>query len=147
MFPVGCAAPVKRGRPYRAGNHGSADNPWAKAHGYHTYDFEGIEIEAAKMVLNNEPLPDSLKQTVTSYKLGFGGQVKLFPQAYDHVYSPFLRWGYDTVFPRIASMAVTKTAMTNSNFRFQIFRAEQALMKTAAVFIGNRTMTRPVNTH
>ncbi len=46
--------------------------------------------------------PDSLKQTPTFFKLGFGGRVALFPEAYDYVYNPLLRWTYAAVFPRIA---------------------------------------------
>lgn len=81
---------------------------WAKQHGYRYYDFEGITQQAAQAVLRGEPLPDSLMQSVTSFKLGFGGQVALYPQAYDYVYNPLLRYGYNTVFPKIEHSSAVK---------------------------------------
>lgn len=65
---------------------------WAKAQGYRAYDFEGIEPACARAVLRGEPIPEPLNGTVTSFKLGFGGRVALFPGVYDYVYNPFLRW-------------------------------------------------------
>lgn len=67
---------------------------WAKAQGYRTYDFEGIEPACARAVLRGETIPESLSRTVTSFKLGFGGRVALFPGVYDYVYNPLLRWVY-----------------------------------------------------
>jgi lipid II:glycine glycyltransferase (peptidoglycan interpeptide bridge formation enzyme) len=74
---------------------------WAKAKGYRFYDFEGIKMAAARAVLNQEPIPDSVQQTVTSFKLGFGGQPVLFPAAYDYFYNPLLRWGHAQLFSRV----------------------------------------------
>jgi lipid II:glycine glycyltransferase (peptidoglycan interpeptide bridge formation enzyme) len=84
---------------------------WAKSHGYHYYDLEGIELEAALAIMDDEPIPDSLKQSVTSFKLGFGGEMVLHPGAYDYVYHPLLRRAYNIVFPKIANWSVTKTAL------------------------------------
>jgi len=83
---------------------------WAKAQGYRHYDFEGIDLRAARAIVHGKPLPDSLQQTPTSFKLGFGGQVTLFSEAYDYVYNPFLRWAYNTVSPKIACWSVMKNA-------------------------------------
>ena len=44
-------------------------------------------------------------------KLGFGGEVRLFPGAYDYVYNPFLRWGYNTIFSKISQMPVVENIM------------------------------------
>jgi peptidoglycan pentaglycine glycine transferase (the first glycine) len=84
---------------------------WAKSQGYQYYDFEGIKPEAARAILRDEPLPGALKRTVTSFKVGFGGQVTLFPRAYDYVYDPVLRWVYTTAFPKISSLSVVERAL------------------------------------
>lgn len=75
---------------------------WAKANGYHYYDLEGIDTETARRVINGEPLENTMERTVTSFKLGFGGQVTVFPGAYEYVYNPVVRWAYNTIYPRIA---------------------------------------------
>jgi lipid II:glycine glycyltransferase (peptidoglycan interpeptide bridge formation enzyme) len=79
---------------------------WAKDQGFRYVDLEGIELEAATALMQNKPLPDALRQTPTHFKLGFGGQVTIFPGACDYVYSPFLRWAYTSIFPRIADWPV-----------------------------------------
>lgn len=81
---------------------------WAKSARYRYYDFEGIEPAAARAILRQEPLPASLKQTVTSFKLGFGGQVTLFPGAFDYIHNPFLRWAYVELFPKVKQRRVVK---------------------------------------
>lgn len=72
---------------------------WAKEHGYRYYDFEGIDPEAAQLLLQGESIPDDMKQTVTSFKLGFGGDVVDFPEPYDYVYNPVLRKLYENIYP------------------------------------------------
>ncbi len=74
---------------------------WAQDHGYRYYDFEGIKPAAAAAVLRQEPPPESVKNSVTSFKLGFGGEARLFSGAYDYVTNPFYRWAYCEIFPRI----------------------------------------------
>jgi lipid II:glycine glycyltransferase (peptidoglycan interpeptide bridge formation enzyme) len=53
---------------------------WAHAAGQERYDLEGIRVEAARALLAGDPLPDRFKDTVTSYKLGFGGAVVVRPE-------------------------------------------------------------------
>ncbi len=79
---------------------------WAKAQGYRYYDFEGIDQRIATAIVQGDPLPDSPAQTVTSFKLGFGGEVKLTPGTYDYVYNSLLRWAYTTVYPKVANWTV-----------------------------------------
>lgn len=81
---------------------------WAKTQGYRYYDFEGISPKAASAVLQGRPLPDSMAQTVTSFKLGFGGQVVVYPGAYDYVCNPVLRWAYTTLFPNRTNASAVK---------------------------------------
>jgi lipid II:glycine glycyltransferase (peptidoglycan interpeptide bridge formation enzyme) len=84
---------------------------WAKSQGYRYYDLEGIDQRAARAIVHGEPCPDSLLQSPTRFKLGFGGQVTFFPGAYDYVYNPFLRWAYNMVFPKMASWPVVAQAL------------------------------------
>ncbi len=100
-----------------SGHHGS-HNPnealewaviqWAKTQGYRSCDFGGINPKAARAIIQGEPLPDAMKQTFTFFKLGFGGQVTLAPNAYDYVHNPVLRWGSRTVFPKVANLSAVK---------------------------------------
>jgi lipid II:glycine glycyltransferase (peptidoglycan interpeptide bridge formation enzyme) len=64
---------------------------WAKGQGYRYYDFGGIPRALAKAVLGGESIRKQGNYNVGFFKLGFGGQVELFPQALSHVYHPLLR--------------------------------------------------------
>lgn len=77
---------------------------WAKSHGYRYYDFEGIDPAAAELVLQGAPLPEPMRQSVTRFKLGFGGEVRLLPKPYDYLYNPLLRWTYRTIYPKVAGL-------------------------------------------
>jgi lipid II:glycine glycyltransferase (peptidoglycan interpeptide bridge formation enzyme) len=79
---------------------------WAKSHGYSFFDFEGIDPMGARAVLRGEPLPESLQHSPDFFKLGFGGQVVLYPEPYDQVYNPILRWAYRKTAPRIGGKSV-----------------------------------------
>ncbi len=74
---------------------------WAHSEGYARYDLEGIELAAATELLAGRPLPQAMQGTVTSFKLGFGGEVVAMPQAYVHLPSKTLRWAYSEVYPRV----------------------------------------------
>jgi len=67
---------------------------WAADAGYRFFDLEGINPDIARLVLAGKPLPKSHHNTTTAYKLGFGGQVVLYPGPYDHCYCPLWRWAY-----------------------------------------------------
>jgi lipid II:glycine glycyltransferase (peptidoglycan interpeptide bridge formation enzyme) len=64
---------------------------WSKDQGYRAYDFGGLSPNGAKYYMNQEPLPEKLKGTVTSFKLGFGGQIIATPRAYMYVSNRLLR--------------------------------------------------------
>ncbi len=55
---------------------------WALASGHQVYDFEGIPREAAVTALGGDPLPEKHRNSVASFKLGFGGRLVLGPQAW-----------------------------------------------------------------
>lgn len=74
---------------------------WAKRQGYRYYDFEGILPDAAKAIQHEGSIPKAYLGTVTWFKVGFGGEVALYPGPFDYFNSPVLRWIYSTLFPRI----------------------------------------------
>ena len=84
---------------------------WAKAAGYRYYNFEGIDPEAARAQLAGEPLDGDLVNSVTRFKLGFGGEVRLLPGVYDYVYNPVARWGYRTLYPRLKASGLLDRAL------------------------------------
>ena len=77
---------------------------WAKERGCRYYDLEGIDPVAADAILAGEGLPEQFSQTPTSYKLGFGGEVVRFPDAYELINNPVLRVSYQTVFPGLPAI-------------------------------------------
>ncbi|MFA9430345.1 lipid II:glycine glycyltransferase FemX [Egicoccus sp. AB-alg2] len=74
---------------------------WAAEQGHRWYDLEGIDVKAARAVLAGRPLPERAHQSVTSYKLGFGGRVVVLPDAYDDLYNPLLRTAYGWTYPLV----------------------------------------------
>ncbi len=84
---------------------------WSKRNGFRFYDFEGIDERAVEALQRREPIPEDLKQTVTSFKLGFGGDAVRYPPALSLVRSRALRWGYETVFPRISGSGLARRAV------------------------------------
>lgn len=71
---------------------------WAKAHGYHTFDFEGIDRRGAELVLAGQSLPEDLRRSPDFFKLGFGGQVALLPTPLELIPNRVFRWPYRQVF-------------------------------------------------
>ncbi|MGD9145361.1 MAG: peptidoglycan bridge formation glycyltransferase FemA/FemB family protein [Anaerolineae bacterium] len=71
---------------------------WAKSHGYHCFDMEGIDREGAELKLSGQPLPEELRRTPDHFKLGYGGTVTLLPESYYFVPSHLWRWPYHQVF-------------------------------------------------
>ncbi len=61
---------------------------WSKEGGYRWYDLEGIDREVASAVVTNQAIPPSGRTGPDRFKLGLGGQVTLFPVAYDRAYRP-----------------------------------------------------------
>jgi peptidoglycan pentaglycine glycine transferase (the first glycine) len=74
---------------------------WAKQNDYSFWDFSSIDSSAAAAVLDGRSLPDDVQQSTTFFKLGFGGDVVLFPSTYERVFNPFLRSAYRAIVPRL----------------------------------------------
>lgn len=64
---------------------------WAKRSGYHYYDFEGIDRSCAAPSGKDGRSRDS----VTAFKMGFGGDVVVSPAAYQRIANPLLRRAHD----------------------------------------------------
>jgi lipid II:glycine glycyltransferase (peptidoglycan interpeptide bridge formation enzyme) len=64
---------------------------WAKKQGYTSYDFGGLSPKGADSYETGAPLPEDLKGSVTSFKLGFGGQIITTPEAFTYVGNRLLR--------------------------------------------------------
>ncbi len=90
---------------------------WAKSNGYLAYDFEGIAPEAADAVLHNKDLDGALKNSVSRFKLGFGGDISLCPGPYDHIYNPLIRAGYKLVFSKLSQWTCVKKILNRYRTR------------------------------
>lgn len=90
---------------------------WAKANGFHYYDFEGIDLNTALQAANEGNTGDgnpaegntveAAPNSVTSFKLGFGGEVKLLPGVFGYIPHPMMRWMYRKVAPQLEHFTMT----------------------------------------
>jgi len=85
---------------------------WAKLHGYHYFDFVGIDRTVAEAVLRNNPIPEKSRHTPSFFKLRFGGQIILLPETYSYINNPILRWGYNIILPNIREWPLAHRILT-----------------------------------
>jgi lipid II:glycine glycyltransferase (peptidoglycan interpeptide bridge formation enzyme) len=81
----------------------------AKDAGYRYYDFEGISLAGALALEAGESLPDDLRDTVTSFKLGFGGVPVITPHAWYRVSNPVVGWAYGLLVQNERGARLAKT--------------------------------------
>lgn len=74
---------------------------WARERGYAYYDFDGIDLDVAEALSEGAPPPERENLGVTGFKLGFGGDVVIFPAAYDRSYRALLARPVRWVAPRL----------------------------------------------
>jgi lipid II:glycine glycyltransferase (peptidoglycan interpeptide bridge formation enzyme) len=55
---------------------------WAREVGHRYYDLEGIPVSIARALLRGET-PEGARHGTPRFKLGFGGEVRLYPGAFD----------------------------------------------------------------
>lgn len=84
---------------------------WSKMHGYLFFDFEGIDSQGAKAVLAGESLPARLHHSPDFFKLGYGGNVVLYPQAFEIVRSSLLNWIYQKTSPTVGGHSIVSRTM------------------------------------
>jgi lipid II:glycine glycyltransferase (peptidoglycan interpeptide bridge formation enzyme) len=77
---------------------------WAKAAGYRFYDFDGIDVSLARTLRAGGELPEAARRGVAHFKLGFGGEVELFPAAVDRSPTTLLRPVVRLAAPRMDRM-------------------------------------------
>lgn len=86
---------------------------WAVEHGFTRYDFDGIEPDIARAVLDGKGIPGSAVDSVTRFKLGFGGDVVLLPQVSTYLPNRLLRFGHDHVYPLVADKRLVRRLVRN----------------------------------
>jgi lipid II:glycine glycyltransferase (peptidoglycan interpeptide bridge formation enzyme) len=74
---------------------------WSKLQGFHYFDFEGINVNGAKTILAGQSLPSELQHSPDFLKLGYGGQVVLYPAAFEMLPNPLVNWVYKKASPTI----------------------------------------------
>jgi lipid II:glycine glycyltransferase (peptidoglycan interpeptide bridge formation enzyme) len=79
---------------------------WAKQAGYRYYDFEGIPLSIAESIMRGERHSRDEVQSTASYKLGFGGEVRILPTPLVYIFNPLIRWGHRLVYPAIADWSI-----------------------------------------
>lgn len=73
---------------------------WGRARGHRCYDFDNMHLTVAQALLAGEQPPDA-QQGVTRFKLGFGGEVSVFPPAYDYTCRPLLTGALRRLAPQL----------------------------------------------
>jgi lipid II:glycine glycyltransferase (peptidoglycan interpeptide bridge formation enzyme) len=68
---------------------------WAKSHGYDTYDFGGLRVDAARLLLAGSREASAYLTGSEQFKASFGGDVFLYPAQAELISSRPLRWVYD----------------------------------------------------
>lgn len=81
---------------------------WGIDNGYRWYDFDGIEPSAASAVLDGDRIPGDAIQSVTRFKLGFGGDVLLLPETSTYLPNRIVRFAHDRVYSRVADVRIVK---------------------------------------
>jgi lipid II:glycine glycyltransferase (peptidoglycan interpeptide bridge formation enzyme) len=74
---------------------------WSKLNDYRYFDFEGIDQSGARAILAGEALPAELQHSPDFLKLGYGGQVVLYPPAFEMIRNPLARWVYKKISPTV----------------------------------------------
>jgi lipid II:glycine glycyltransferase (peptidoglycan interpeptide bridge formation enzyme) len=101
-----------------SGEHGSrypnealqwAAIQWAKSRGYRYYDLGGINRGFAKSAIAGDI--SKTQHSVAFYKLGFGGDIELFPEAFIYVYNPTLRRLWSAISKREREQALLRNVL------------------------------------
>jgi lipid II:glycine glycyltransferase (peptidoglycan interpeptide bridge formation enzyme) len=81
---------------------------WAKDAGYRFYDFDGIDPHVARTLASGGSIRGNAVESVTRFKLGFGGDVLVAPPAVGYVPNRAFRFGYDNVFGPLRQTRVAR---------------------------------------
>lgn len=84
---------------------------WAKSHGFRYYDFEGIERKTAEAIISGKFLSVQSMNSVSRFKLGFGGKVILKPLAYAYIPNLILDFVNKLVFEKLLQFSVVEKTL------------------------------------
>ena len=73
-----------------------------RSRGVRIYDFEDIDRSVAAAFLETGKVPPEASQTLSSFKLGFGGRAVLLPDPLIRIPGRLARWAHDTIAPPLA---------------------------------------------
>lgn len=90
---------------------------WAKDHGYRYYDLEGITRKTVMQEKLHGDICDNEKDSWSYYKLQYGGEVKLFPQAQIYIANPLARWVYSKILSKFENRRITQTILDRVRLR------------------------------
>ncbi len=103
MLAIGFSGTLINKLSVWSGEHGS-DRPnetlqwgairWAKEHDFHRYDFEGIEAATARSLVDGGGVPEESRNSVTSFKVGFGGTAVVGPDPWYRVDNQLMASAY-----------------------------------------------------
>lgn len=79
---------------------------WAKRNSYRYLDFEGIDAVGARNILQGRSLTEIAIPSRDQLKYRFGGEIALYPEAYDSVHNAFYRWAYHKLKPQVAKQSI-----------------------------------------
>ncbi len=77
---------------------------WARDRGYRYYDLDGINEYVAEAIVAGDAVPEQGRRGTTNFKLGLGGEVTLFPRAYDRSFHRLLVWPAQIAAPRLTRL-------------------------------------------
>jgi peptidoglycan pentaglycine glycine transferase (the first glycine) len=124
MLAIACGDTVVYKRGAWSGEHGDlrpnealhwAAIRWAQEAGYRWYDLDGIDRAPAELALAQRPIPERYIDSVTRFKLGFGGEVVLLPEALVHLRGAASRRAYSHLGPRLAASPRARRLLTASS--------------------------------
>lgn len=84
---------------------------WAKEQGFRYYDLGGFDDETARAIRAGELDAEALTQSVASFKLGFGGELKVLPEPQAYIRSPLLRPVYRAAAPLMSRWPIVDKAL------------------------------------
>ena len=114
---------------------------WAKEAGYVRYDLEGIDPVAAQRLVDGGELTPEMRRQPFYWKMGFGGEVAVFPPPYLAITSPLLRHLYRSIYPRVIGWPITRRAGRPDSHRMKRFMRPGGRTRGApAVVVGLDSM-------
>ena len=81
---------------------------WAKAAGYHYYDFGRIYPKVGLELVNGQRSIGSLRKRTAFFKARMGSEVTFCPGAFFYIYNPLLRTTYQSIYPKIEKTKLGK---------------------------------------